>query len=174
VTTLTDIEDLTRRLAALEAERDILQTLNRYGHTIGLGDEAGWLDLFEPDGVFEIHRRDFGAGDIAHPHPDQRKGAANGPTVYDGRDQLVRFISRHPHPPARYHKHTVLDSVVTLDGTDAADVASFFIRLDAGPDGAPHVTAFGRYIDRMRRGADGRWRFAHRRCNVESRGPDPF
>lgn len=168
-----DIEALISRLKALEAERDILRTIHRYGHTIGTGDEQGWLDLFEPDGVFEIHRRDFGTGDIAHPHPDQRKGAAGAPVVYAGRAALTEFITRHPHPPARYHKHTVLDSVVTLDD-EGAGVVSFFIRLDAGRDGAPHVTAFGRYTDRLRQGADGTWRFVHRRCDVESRGADPF
>jgi len=63
--------------------------------------------------------------------------------------------------------------VIAVTGT-VATVESFFLRLDAGPDGVPHVTAFGRYHDRMVEGPDGRWCFAERIAEVESRGPDPF
>jgi hypothetical protein len=175
---MSDLDGLIARIRALEAERAILATLYRYGHTIGVGDEDGWLDCFAPDGVFDVRRRVVASpadpsGNFAnHPHPDVRGGTR--PSVrYDGRDGLRRFIAQHPRPPQRYHKHIVVDPVIAVTGT-VATVESFFLRVDAGPDGVPHVTAFGRYHDRMVEGPDGRWRFAERIAEVESRGPDPF
>ena len=45
---------LEDRLARLEAEAAILRTLHRYGHAIDAGDEAAWVDLFTPDGEFQV------------------------------------------------------------------------------------------------------------------------
>ena len=52
-----DVEELVRRLAALEAERAILRTLYRYGHSIDYGLEQEWVDCFTEDGVFDVRRR---------------------------------------------------------------------------------------------------------------------
>ena len=46
---------LERRLEILEAERGVLKTLHAYAHAIDYGDEAGWVDCFTPDGIFEVH-----------------------------------------------------------------------------------------------------------------------
>ena len=54
---MSDLDGLIARIRALEAERAVLATLYRYGHTIGVGDEDGWLDCFAPDGVFDVRRR---------------------------------------------------------------------------------------------------------------------
>src|SRR5262249_35391909 len=53
LTTEGTVED---RLDALEAERAILDTLYRYGHTIDYGDEAGWVDCFTTDAVYDVRR----------------------------------------------------------------------------------------------------------------------
>jgi hypothetical protein len=175
---MSDLSGLVARVAALEAERAILATLYRYGHTIGVGDDDGWLDCFTADAVFDVRRRvvssesEPGGNFATHPHPDVR-GAAKPSVRYGGREGLRRFISQHPRPPRRYHKHIVVDPVIDVTGSTATAV-SFFLRLDAAPDGAPHVTAFGIYRDRMAAGADGRWRFVERIAEVESRGADPF
>lgn len=169
----SELAALVARLEALEAERAIRRTLDLYGHTIGRGDEAGWLDCFTDDAVFDIRRRIMSAeGQPTHPHPDVRGGGAKPSIRYSGRAELTNFISRHPRPPQRYHKHIVIDPVIEVAG-ETATVVSFFMRLDAAPDGAPHLTAFGRYLDRMQHGVDGRWRFKERIAEIESRGPDP-
>jgi hypothetical protein len=169
----SELAALVARLEILEAERAIRRTLDQYGHTIGRGDEAGWLDCFTDAAVFDIRRRIGSAeGQPTHPHPDVRGGGAKPSIKYSGRAELANFISRHPRPPGRYHKHIVVDPVIDVTGETAA-VVSFFMRLDAAPDITPHLTAFGRYIDRMQRCADGRWRFLERIAEVESRGPDP-
>jgi len=41
-----DVQELVRRLAALEAERAILRSLYRYGHSIDYGLEREWVDCF--------------------------------------------------------------------------------------------------------------------------------
>ena len=155
-----DISGLIARVGALEAERAILATLYRYGHTIGVGDDDGWLDCFAADAVFDVRRRvvasesDPGGNFATHPHPDVR-GAAKPSVRYDGRDGLRRFITQHPKPPQRCPQAYRGRPGDQRDGLDR-DRRQLFLRLDAGPDGAPHVTAFGRYCDRMAEGIDGR------------------
>jgi len=170
---MTELDALVARIEALEAEREITRTLHAYGHTIGRGEDDGWIDCFTEDGVFEVRRRPLGAtGATSHPHPDVRAGGDGAAIRYEGAG-LRQFISRHPRPPSRWHKHIVVDPAIILDGA-AVSVVSFFVRLDAGPNGHPHLTAFGRYVDRMARCDDGRWRFRHRIAEVESRGADPI
>jgi hypothetical protein len=169
---MNDLAALAARVAALEDERSVLATLHAYGHSIGRGDVSAFLDCFVDEGVFEVHRQVvLVGGKPSHPHPDVR--SAGGPTVrFEGREGQKRFIAGHPAPPDRWHKHMVIDPLIQLSGVEASAV-SFFARLDAGPDGHPHLTAFGRYIDHLRRCDDGRWRFVHRLAEVEARGPDP-
>ncbi len=50
-------DDLLARVEALEAERDILDTMYRYAHTIDVGDSDGWADCFTEDGVFNVTTR---------------------------------------------------------------------------------------------------------------------
>jgi hypothetical protein len=52
-----DVQELVRRLEALETERAILRTLYRYGHSIDYGLEQEWVDCFTEDGVFDVRRR---------------------------------------------------------------------------------------------------------------------
>jgi len=164
--------ELLNRVRALEDREEILRTINQYGHTIGFGDQKGWLDCFTDDALFEVHPRK-GTIKGTHPHPEILAGSVGGVIRYSGRDELSRFISKHPSPPARYHKHMAIDPIITLDG-DSATVVSFYVRLDAGKDGSPYLTAFGIYRDRMVRAADGRWRIRERIAETQSRGPDPF
>jgi hypothetical protein len=51
-----DVQELVKRLAALEEERAILRTLYRYGHSIDYGLELEWVDCFTEDGVFDVRR----------------------------------------------------------------------------------------------------------------------
>ena len=44
--------ELAKRLEALEAERDILETCYRYSHTIDYGPPEAWAEVFTEDGEF--------------------------------------------------------------------------------------------------------------------------
>jgi hypothetical protein len=141
-----EIDAVLRRLQVLEDERAILNTLYRYAHCIDYGLQDEWVDLFTEDGVY--HRR--------------------GPNIrHEGREELRKFIPTHTHAPQRYHKHVMVEPIITLNG-DEATVVSYWTRLDDGPDG-PYLLGFGRYHDRLVRCPDGRWRFKERAIEREAR-----
>lgn len=146
-------DDLLARVEQLEAERDILHTLYRYGHTIDVGDDVGWAECFTADGVFATHPRFEGYK----------------PYRISGREALTDFVAHHTRPPGLWHKHLLIEPLIEIDG-DEASVQSYFAVLTEH-DGEPIVRVFGRYIDRMRREADGRWRFAERNAHLEALKP---
>jgi 3-phenylpropionate/cinnamic acid dioxygenase small subunit len=150
---MTDPDELIRRLQALEAERGVLAALYRYGHALDYGAEADWIDCFAAAAHYEIRE----------PGP----GTTCSVRSYDGRDELAAFAAGHTRAPERFHKHLVADPVIAVDG-DRANAVSYFLRLD-DVDGERVVYAFGRYRDELVRCTDGRWRFAERIAEVESR-----
>ena len=148
--------DLRARVALLMAERAVLDTLYRYGHSIDYGLEEEWLDCFAADGAFDVRYR-VGA------KPSRR---------YEGRSELAGFIAAHSRAPNHWHKHLLYEPLVTVDG-DRATARSYFARLDADGNGTPSVRAFGRYLDELVRGSDGRWRFVERVAEVEAVAASP-
>jgi|SRR5918996_629879 hypothetical protein len=149
-----DVQELVTRLEALETERAILRTLYRYGHSIDYGLEQEWVDCFTEDGVFDVRRR-------------------VGPSArHEGRAALAAFIAQHTRAPGKYHKHMLIEPVITVHD-DQATVQSYFTRMDATSDGRPFIRAFGRYLDRMVKETDGVWRFKERVAEVEAVGEEP-
>jgi ketosteroid isomerase-like protein len=138
------------RLERLEAEGAILRTLYAYGHAIDYGDEEAWVDCFTEDGVF----------DVRTPRPERFNSRL------EGRDELRRFVASHSRAPERWHKHLVIEPVVQVDGETATCESYFGVLVDH--EGMPFLSTFGRYLDRLARGADGRWRFRERLAEVES------
>lgn len=147
--TTPDPAALVARLAALEAERGVVATLHAYGHAIDAGDEAAWVDCFTEDGRFSA---------------SGRNEAKMGFDV-QGRAALADFAARHTRRPEVYHQHLVVGPTVAVDG-DRATCSSKFLVLMRHED-LPRIRAFGRYEDALRRGDDGRWRFAHRHAHVD-------
>ena len=150
---MTGPDGLIPRLQALEAERGVRATLYRYGHALDYGAEDDWVDCFATAAHYEI--RECGTG------------ATDSVRSYDGPEELAAFAAGHTRAPGRFHKHLVADPVIAVNG-DRATAVSYFVRLD-DVDGEPSVYAFGRYRDELVRCADGRWRFAVRIAEVESR-----
>jgi uncharacterized protein (TIGR02246 family) len=145
---MSELDDLSARVAWFEDERAIMDVLHRYGPALDYGDEQGWAALFTDDGVFAIEGN----------HPNPRR--------IEGHDALVAFATQHTRAPEKLHKHCVFDSRLTIDG-DGATCVSYFTRLDLTDDG-PVVHAFGRYLDDLGRGADGAWRFRRRTASIEA------
>ena len=151
-----DPAEVAADVALLMAERAVLDTLYHYGHSIDYGLEQDWLDCFAPDGAFDVRYR-VGA------KPSRR---------FEGRDALAGFVAAHSRAPQRWHKHLLFEPMVEVDG-DRASARSYFARLDADDNGVPFVRAFGRYLDELVRGPDGRWRFTERVAEVEAVASDP-
>ena len=146
------IAALQARVARLEAERDVLSVIYRYGHAIDYGDEADWLDCFLPDAEY----------DLRWPGPD---GAE---LRFRGTADLKEFFRGHTHAPEAWHKHLVVKPIVEIapDGLSATS-RCYVLRVDHWK-GAREITAFGRYHDRLVRCEDGRWRFSRRLIELES------
>lgn len=159
--TASDIAALTARLDLLEAERGVLRTLYRYGHAIDYGLEADWVDCFLPDGAYELRFR---------AKPRNYNPLRGTPTPlgarHVGHDQIHAFAANHTRPPGRWHKHFMVEPIIDVAG-DTARVQSYFARIDH-EGSAAQLRSFGRYIDILKRCADGRWRFAERIAEIES------
>lgn len=147
---------LEERVQRLEDEQAILDTLYAYGHGLDYGLEDAWIDCWTPQAELDWPGRPFMRG-----HAQLREG-----------------FRAHTHAPQVFHKHIVVEPVITITG-DSATVDSMFARLDRYP-GGPGIRAFGRYRDTLVRCADGRWRFTARYPEVEAvrneapLGAEPF
>lgn len=142
---------LMARMQGLEDERDIRATMQNYCHAVDHGDEAGYLDLFDPDARLQIF--------------DTKTGEAGRPIV--GHEWLARTIANHTRAPERWHQHHIANTVIAIDGDQARATSYFFLLL---ANDTPEVLAFGRYRDQMARGGDGRWRFLVREIHLDSAG----
>jgi ketosteroid isomerase-like protein len=139
--------ELEARLRRLEDEREILDTLYQYGHSIDYGWREEWLDCWTEDAV------------LRWPH-----------ATYAGRAEIGRAFDGHSHAPDAYHKHFLAEPRIRLSG-DRATVDSYFTRINDSPQG-PVVRSFGRYRDVVVRCADGRWRIKERVLERESLIPN--
>jgi 3-phenylpropionate/cinnamic acid dioxygenase small subunit len=159
------VADLSARLARLEAERAILDTMHRYAHMLDYGDNEGWLDLFVDDAVWDMRIRDL---EKRHGRYHGRGEAHDKGVRFAGQAALRSFIEGHSSAPEAWHKHLLVEPVITLspDGR-SAEVHSFFERIDEHK-GQRVIYAFGRYIDQLKLCPDGRWRFKERIVEGES------
>ena len=85
---------------------------------------------------------------------------------FDYRALASRFLACAVHAPAMYHKHLLIEPLISIQG-DTATVHSMFSRLDRYPEG-PGIRALGRYRDTLVRCPDGRWRFTERLPEIEA------
>jgi len=145
---------IEERLRRLEDEREILNLLHTYGHALDYGDEQAFMDCWTENAYLEWPTR---------------------PAPFRGRTEILRAFREHSHAPHARHKHVMVEPLIEVRA-DEAEVASMFTRLDSY-GGLPKIRIFGRYLDRMRRCTDGRWRFTYRKAEAEamrSETPDVF
>jgi ketosteroid isomerase-like protein len=142
-----DLDAIARRVQALEDDRAILHTLYTYGHGIDYAYEDEWVDGWTEDAVLTWPGREplHGRGEIGDAYLAQLRATAHR------------------------QKHVLVEPRIRLDG-DRATVDSYFARLVETPEG-PALASFGRYRDVLVRCPDGRWRFAQRVAESESRLP---
>lgn len=91
------------------------------------------LECFSPEGIFQVSERQF-----------------------KGVDQLTMVAQSGDNRPRHHYANLWVRSIA---GNEARASAYFF--LVNIPDGA--ICGYGHYDDDMVRGADGEWRFQHRR-----------
>lgn len=142
------LEDLEDRLRRIEDERGVIRVLHSYGHSLDYGDEDGFASCFAKDGALEVRTE----------HPDFPVSRVVG------RDALRRFAADHTRAPQLWHKHLVIDPLITVDGDTAHSVAYFAVLLRHNDEAI--VRAFGRYDDRLVR-VTGVWCIAERIAEIE-------
>ena len=147
-----DLAVLTARVQALEDRNAIVDTLMQYGHALDYGDVERLMDCFTEDAVRETRRPD---GTVHR---------------WQGVAGTREFATTHTHAPDKYHKHLVLNSAVEVHG-DTADVVSYMFRFDAADGDKSFVWGMGRYVDKMQRSLDGRWRILLRVTFIEDDWP---
>jgi len=138
------------RLALLEDEREVLRTLHRYAHAVDYGDEDGWVDLFTDDGLF-VSRTALDPAPV---------------TRFAGHAELRGFIENHTRVPERLHKHMIVEPLIDVDGDTASATSYLFVLMEH--EDQPVIRVLGRYVDRLRRCADGRWRFTERVAELDA------
>ena len=154
---------LEARLERLENLESIRDSLHRYAHSIDYGRQSDWVDCFTQDGRFVFK---FLPGKSPYPGPEPAGGAV---FAFQGSAELTGFIQGHSRAPQVFHKHLMIEPLIDLQG-DTAHVSSYFVLMLEMEDGSRDVFTFGRYLDVMRRGPDGRWRFLERVAEVEACG----
>ena len=137
------------RIATLEAEHEVVQTLNRYVHAVDYGDMEGLLDCYLPDAD---HITNLPMGNLK------------------GHEEILSFYRLRPTAPEKYEKHLVVEPVIAVLNSDEAAVDSYYLLVQDRPTG-PFVSHYGRYRDRLVRCEDGRWRFKVRRVEGEAIAP---
>lgn len=152
---MTTLED---RVRALEDEKSIVRTLRQYASAEDRVDPAAFADAFTEDGVWW--------SSIDGPW------AGTGGSRHEGREDLMRWHAGitdvwGPEPRART-KHYLIGPDIRLDG-DHATAESYLLSVAASPDG-PKVVSMGRYLDRLVRCSDGRWRIQERHLAREGAG----
>ena len=148
---MTTTDELLARLQVLEDERAIVQTLHQYGHSMDYGPDADFVDCFTTDGVWDVQMR-----------------RSQGGFQCRGRDEIQSSLDGQTamRAPALYAKHIVVDPRIVVSG-DEASVQSYFLRVEPSDQGPTRIVASGRYLDRMLRCADGRWRFRQRIAEID-------
>jgi hypothetical protein len=146
------VAQLEARVKMLEAEREILQALYKYGHVWDYGPNEQRLDCFTEDGVFHL----------------VPKGKVTTEFHCCGRKELFeKWIRDHTTAPTVYHKHVMVEPRITLLSDSEARIESMFCRWD-NRDGTPYTSCYGRYLDHIVKCPDGVWRFKERTAELEA------
>jgi hypothetical protein len=146
----TAASSLSEQVALLRAERDILETINRYSWAIDYGREQEYLDCFTEDGAYQV------------------KGyRTSTPKRIEGREGLRAYF--RARNPGSQQKHISTTPLIKVEG-DRASVETFFIGFNAD-DGRPQLFLIGRYADRFVRCSDGAWRIQERIFEGENDPP---
>jgi uncharacterized protein (TIGR02246 family) len=131
------IEDLIRRVQALEDELAIHRLIVRYGFAVDIGDAERTAELFTEDTVYDV--------DVF---------------VMHGRDDVRKMVVTDPHRSlVGTCAHQIGPSVVEVHGDHAVATGYSRVYLRKGEGIDVFRVSFNRF-ELVRR--DGRWQIAHR------------
>lgn len=140
--TAVTIEERVRHLEDLEAIRDLFQA---YRTRLDSRDLVGYSQLFTDDAEW---------------HGGTMR-ATGGPAGI-----LAMLQGRYTQGEPADDRHLVVNPVIDIDG-DQARATSTYVVVGRTVEGSPELRMVGEYVDDLRRGEDGRWRFARRQARVD-------
>jgi 3-phenylpropionate/cinnamic acid dioxygenase small subunit len=151
---MSDLDDILRRLRRLEDERAVLALSEAYSQAIDTEAIEDWLALFTADGRFAWR-----------PGPsDKRWKGESGEYQFDvrGQDELRRWAEGDGgFLPLGRENHVSRPPLITrLDG-DEAEATTWYVIFRWQNQQITTIST-GRYVDRIVRGEDGKWRFKER------------
>jgi uncharacterized protein (TIGR02246 family) len=126
---------------------EIRELIERSARHVDDRDAAAFAALFEDDGVLQL------AGTVFAGHAALR--AMFGGAAHRAWTELGGLLLQ----PGSMH--LTGNPVIEVDG-DVATAETDMVTLVRGDDGRAKITLLARYRDRLRRGADGRWRLRSR------------
>ena len=147
------MESLEKRVQRLEDERAIQQVLYSYCWGTDRKRKEMWLDIWADDAVLDFR-----------PAPGAALGAQMTKPVV-GRAALETFYDNRPGRDIS-PKHVTVNSLIDVDGdrASAESVIVFFLERD----GVPELVSTGRYTDKLKRCADGKWRISERVAQMDT------
>jgi SnoaL-like domain len=141
------------RLARLEDERMVIDTLHRYGQGITFKDRDLWLSAFFPDAHLTMRYWPDGALAV-----DLR-----------GRSELAAWYDQHQRQwPVGTEAQITINPRVEVNGDAATSICSFVV-LMRSEEGAPSLRTIGRYDDDLVRNENGIWQITERRVTTTTR-----
>jgi ketosteroid isomerase-like protein len=141
----TRLTALENRIAELESIEAVRATILEYAHVHDRGMSDSVADLFTEDTVLDI----TGYG-------EQFDTSLSGQDAV--RAMYNRLDARHNFNPP--FKHMLTNCLITIEGDEA--VAITYLDEWGGPQ-TKRGPGGGLYHDRLRKEADGQWRFAHKK-----------
>ncbi len=147
---------LESRLQRVEDERAIVQNIYTYCVALDRHRHEEWLDCFTEDAVLSYE-------------PSAKVAELRRKVRLEGRQQLSDFFAATAELVRASPKHVTVNSIVKVSGDEATAESVIVLFIDAG--GSPELVSTGRYLDRLRRCADGRWRFSERIGHMDTMKP---
>jgi salicylate 5-hydroxylase small subunit len=139
----------------LIAFREVLELHQRCAELLDSNDFTAWPDLFVEDGVYKIQSRE---------NFDARLPLCILSFESQGmlRDRVYGAQQTIYHDPY-YQRHIVGAPHITRDDGDLIEAETSYLVIRTKRDAMPEILSVGRYIDCMRRTAEG-LRFQSRLC----------
>ena len=139
---MRDLDQLQRDVRYLLDRTEILDCVAAHARGCDRHDAELLAGTYLPDGV-DVH----------------------GSTVNSGADYPGWANAVHA-ATSQNHLHNITTHTCDISG-DEAHAESYVLVTLLSPDGSTATVMCGRYVDRLERGEDGRWRIAVRKATVE-------
>jgi ketosteroid isomerase-like protein len=147
-------ESLEQRVGRLEDQRAIQEVIYNFSWGTDRNHRELFLDVFTEDGILHFK-----------PGPGVPGGSLPSDPII-GHHQLAAFYDRRQRGQDPWPKHVNVNAVIKVEGDEATAESAIIFFLERGA--VPELVSTGRYLDKFRRCADGKWRIAHRIGHVDS------